>query len=437
MDSTASDLDVIKARCKLEFNPHAREDTLALVAEVERLRERLRQMKASLDHEVDSRVRAELEAERNIITTLTAEYDQLEEAFDAGWEPERLRARRAEAETEQLRRLLHDERVRRDEWEKMHNRLVSGTELFVGTEIEQFEIEQLQAKLAVIDEALGEFSVADSEDRGVYRLQAELDRVRQDAQDQSDEVQELWLSPCEAEGLRRQLAQAVVAQADAELAAHVHDKSCGELAQTVHTERALRREAEQRAKGALATARKRAARMGEAERRANKAVKQLIRAGEREHQSEQRAERAEAELERGHRTLTQLGVSPDDGNDKLTMRIEQMIRNERARCTERAKTTLADCGIGGIYDTFNDLPDAIEQMSDYIREIDGRLDRWRKRGRQAMALAAMVTPGLAELLERLGRPWDVPPATLNDRMIARALAARIREALGETGNEAL
>jgi len=48
----------------------------------------------------------------------------------------------------------------------------------------------------------------------------------------------------EAEGLRRQLAQAVVARADAELAAHVHDKSCGELAQTVYTERQLRREAE-------------------------------------------------------------------------------------------------------------------------------------------------------------------------------------------------
>jgi len=33
--------------------------------------------------------------------------------------------------------------------------------------------------------------------------------------------------------------------ATAELAAHVHDKACGELAQTVHTERAQRREAEQ------------------------------------------------------------------------------------------------------------------------------------------------------------------------------------------------
>jgi len=72
--------------------------------------------------------------------------------------------------------------------------------------------------------------------------EAERDEARKEAQEQSDEVQEHWLSPAEAVGLQRQLAQAVVAQADAELAAHVHDKACCELAQTVRTERALRRE---------------------------------------------------------------------------------------------------------------------------------------------------------------------------------------------------
>ena len=203
----------------------------------------------------------------------------------------------------QQRRELHDEQVRRDEWEEMYNRLVSGTELFVGA-----EVERLRAELAAVDEALGDFLVPDTEDHGVYRLQkelsatkrvaalwfrktmrhkhetyrveAELDRVHQDAQDQSDEVQELWLSPCEAEGLRRQLAQAVVAQADAELAAHVHDKSCGELAQTVYTERQLRREAEQGRRDALKTAQNRTIRLEQAEHRARSA--------------EQRAERAEA-----------------------------------------------------------------------------------------------------------------------------------------------
>lgn len=72
-------------------------------------------------------------------------------------------------EIERLRCELHDERIRRDEWEKMYNQAIAGT-----------RIEQAQA---------------------------ELDRVLQTAQDQSDEVQELWLSPAEAEGLKRQLAK--------------------------------------------------------------------------------------------------------------------------------------------------------------------------------------------------------------------------------------
>ena len=319
-----------------------------------------------------------------------------------------------EAELAQVRRELHDERVRRDEWEKMYHQAIAGTE--------------------------------------VKRLQAELNRVRQDAQDQSDEVQQLWLSPCEAEGLRRQLTkvqlehdewrrvaqqerawvrreQGKLADArrvarlwfrrahepmvevkvtgkemvdalqaeralrrEAELTAHVHDKACGELAQTVHTERQLRREAEQRADDfhsmllkiheALDTYE-----LGAYDEHIPDAQTRISWLGQLVDEAEQRAERAEAELERGHRTLTQLGVPPGDGNDKLTMRIEQMIRNERARCTERAE-----------------------------------------------ALAALVNEETAELLILLALTADDSECTAaaEDARDARALAAKIREALDDS-----
>jgi len=78
------DLDEVESLCR-----PTRAERLSTV--VQRLREELRQIKASLDHEVDSRVRAELEVE-------------------------------------QLQRELHDEQVRRDEWEKMYDQalLVHG-----------------------------------------------------------------------------------------------------------------------------------------------------------------------------------------------------------------------------------------------------------------------------------------------------------------------
>jgi len=52
------------------------------------------------------------------------------------------------AEIERLQRELHDERVRRDEWEKMYNQAVAGT-----------EIERLRAGLeAVLDEATSDLN---------------------------------------------------------------------------------------------------------------------------------------------------------------------------------------------------------------------------------------------------------------------------------------
>jgi len=111
--------------------------------------------------------------------------------------------------------------------------------------------------------------------------EAERDKVRKEAQEQSDLVQCEWLSPCQKAGLEalvkalrgrlkhagdirdfwikehddllqairreRQIAKATMVELKrVHRAAHVHDRSCGELAQTVRTERAQRREAERR-----------------------------------------------------------------------------------------------------------------------------------------------------------------------------------------------
>ena len=110
----------------------------------------------------------------------------------------------------------------------------------------------------------------------------------------------------------------------------------------------------------------------------------------------------------------------------------------RLALLDRAEAALAGCGIAGIYDTFDGLPDAIEQMSSHIRELGEQLET----AESAEALAALVTPELPAMLERLvdfisyahtsdgydyehwfDEPYKDDPAT------ARALAARIREAL--------
>lgn len=46
---------------------------------------------------------------------------------------------------------------------------------------------------------------------------------------------------------------------------------------------------------------------------------------------------------------------------------------ERLATLDAAEKALAGCGIGGIYDTFNGLPDAIEQMAESIKELEDRM----------------------------------------------------------------
>jgi len=127
-------------------------------------------------------------------------------------------------------------------------------------------------------------SVAENRDfwyKMTWDAEAERDKVRKEAQEQSDLVQCKWLSPCQKAGLEalvetlrgrlkhagdirdfwikehddllqairreRQIAKATMVELKrVHRAAHVHDRSCGELAQTVRTERAQRREAERR-----------------------------------------------------------------------------------------------------------------------------------------------------------------------------------------------
>jgi len=254
------------------------------------------------------------------------------------------------------------------------------------------DLTQALEELSAVDEALGEFycPVLDPEtdepcgsywkDHGVNMMRQALDVALQAAQDQSDEVQELWLSPCEAEGLRRQLAQAVVAQADAELAAHVHDKACGELAQTVYTERKLRQEVEkQRADARLA-----------------QHVLELKVGLERQSAYTERALRQEAEQRA----------------KKDTDYIQWLHRILRE---------------GGYI--LNTNKDGIPVLShNPLRKLEREKARAEQRAEHAEPLAALVTPELALLLEKLASDCYQP----REYEQADDLAARIREALGES-----
>ena len=233
----------------------------------------------------------------------------------------------------------------------------------------------------------------------------------------------------------------------------------------LQAERQLRREAERRAKGALATARKRAIQMGGAERRANKAIKQLIRAGEREHQSEQRAEILQQECSRWRgdwesamaellnirerladaeqrAERAEADLKETSGNLRRMVELNEWSRNELDRMVERAEARVASTReaaewLWGFWDG-NTLV-AKPGYEDDIREAWGGLltatdseaaTNLLSRLEGAEALAALVTPGLAEMLERLA--WI---AAAEKYPVAaghgREFATRIREVLDD------
>ena len=68
---------------------------------------------------------------------------------------------------------------------------------------------------------------------------------------------------------------------------------------------------------------------------------------------------------------------------------EEIVR--RLRILDRAEDALAASGIGGIYDDFDSLADAIEQMATYIKEIERERDEWNDRAESAKTELVRVT----------------------------------------------
>lgn len=185
----------------------------ALVDRVEAIQISLQILKAAFDNEVDSRVRVELEVER-----LQAELTQT-----------RGELRDLQGANREYGRQLADATSNRDYWYK-------------EAQDDEAETKRLRRQLAVIDKALGDFFVPDTEDHGVYRLQKELSavkrvaalwlrkavkrkkelvHVRQDAQGQSDkmynEIQKLY-EECDSLNDRHDDAMSQIREYDKHLA---------------------------------------------------------------------------------------------------------------------------------------------------------------------------------------------------------------------------
>jgi len=68
---------------------------------------------------------------------------------------------------------------------------------------------------------------------------------------------------------------------------------------------------------------------------------------------------------------------------------------------EQAKDTLERCGIGGIYDNFHSLSDAIIQMSLYIKNLEREKDEWAEvKSEMYRALS------FAKSVIKSGEPWS-------------------------------
>jgi len=117
------------------------------------------------------------------------------------------------------------------------------------------KLAQTHDELAAVDEALGDFyyptraqqvaNMVKSRDYWYKTCRAaekERNKMRKKMQEQSDEVQELWLCPAEAEGLKRQLAQA---QADLDAEPIEVEITGQEMVETLQAERQLRQEADE------------------------------------------------------------------------------------------------------------------------------------------------------------------------------------------------
>ena len=173
-----------------------------------------------------------------------------------------------------------------------------------------------------------------------------------------------------------------------------------------------------------------------------------------------------------------------DAQDALARECNQLKADweDRLAQLKYAEDALAHCGFVGIEADFTGVADAIQQMASYIKERDAECEDaitkvvearrvarlWHRRAQEqpieieitgvemiealqaerqlrreaeqrAEALAQLVTPELANLLILLANATDILShddlASIEDARHARALAARIREALeAENGN---
>ena len=255
-------------------------------------------------------------------------------------------------------------------------------------------IEQLRAELKGLQRANQEYrgrlaNVTSNREywyKEIQDAQTELSRVRQDAQDWRDEVQELWLDPAAAEGLRQQLAQTHDDWAHAKIEA---SKLNAALTDAHATARELR--------WRLADARRlarlwfRRATMVEVEIAGVEMVRAL--------QAERRLRReAEIELRNSHKTLTEaeqdysalmrrygtLEQRAENFHSALLDVHKALDKYQAEASTEDAQTRVAWLG---------QLVDDAEQRAE---RAEGRCNNC-----DAEALAALVTPELAALLERL------------------------------------
>ncbi|MCK5644596.1 MAG: hypothetical protein KAJ19_27610 [Gammaproteobacteria bacterium] len=252
------------------------------------------------------------------------------------------------------------------------------------------------------------------------RLQAERDKWRRDWESTMAELlnaherlatldaAEAALEGCGIDGIRDKfngLADAIEQMAahifklgelvaDAEIAEHVHGKSLDEMAQTVQTERQLRQEAEAIARDRDNICYEEYSKRLEAERELRQRQHQidLLSGAElRGYQAEQRAEKDANYIQWLHRILGEGGYilsANEDGVPVLALNPMQKLKREKAEADQRAQ--------------------------------------------RAEALAALVTPKLANSLILLAGATEYPQhctATVEDARVARALAAEIREAL--------
>lgn len=81
----------------------------------------------------------------------------------------------------------------------------------------------------------------------------------------------------------------------------------------------------------------------------------------------------------------------------------------RLKVLERAEDALQGCGIGGIYDDFGGLADAIEQMAHYVKEVERERDEWQVRAESAKRQRNEARGALRSLetwLERVRITWE-------------------------------